>query len=173
MSSFVNLMDIVYPVGSIYMSTSSISPATRFGGTWNQIKGAVIGATGDNSFAAAGAYGGNLKLDKTQLPNHAHVIDHGILSSSDDYDANWSDEAVGFPNSWSIPFPNRNNTTIAYNINAVGGGDWAVKDGDVAYGQGGYNTNWETPLYASKVINKTGEPFLPYHYAVYSWERTA
>lgn len=37
MSSFVNLMDIVYPVGSIYYSFSSISPATRFGGTWEQI----------------------------------------------------------------------------------------------------------------------------------------
>lgn len=37
MSSFVNLMDIVYPVGSVYYSFSSISPATRFGGTWEQI----------------------------------------------------------------------------------------------------------------------------------------
>ena len=34
MSNFVNLMDIVYPVHSMYITTSSVSPATFIGGTW-------------------------------------------------------------------------------------------------------------------------------------------
>lgn len=29
-----SLIDLVYPVGSFYMSSSSTSPATLFGGTW-------------------------------------------------------------------------------------------------------------------------------------------
>lgn len=39
-----------YPVGSIYMSTSSTSPATLFGGTWQQLKDRfLIGAGGNYS----------------------------------------------------------------------------------------------------------------------------
>lgn len=33
----LNLLDYVYPIGSIYMSTSSTSPASFLGGTWEQI----------------------------------------------------------------------------------------------------------------------------------------
>lgn len=35
MSTFVNLLEIVYPVGSYYITTSSTSPASSFGGTWS------------------------------------------------------------------------------------------------------------------------------------------
>ena len=45
-SSWVDIRNTLYPVGSIYMSTSSTSPATLFGGTWSQISGALLGATG-------------------------------------------------------------------------------------------------------------------------------
>ena len=34
---WVNMTDIVYPVGSIYISVSTTSPATLFGGSWSQI----------------------------------------------------------------------------------------------------------------------------------------
>ncbi len=37
MSSFVSLTDLVYPVGSYYLSNTSGSPASRFGGTWSQV----------------------------------------------------------------------------------------------------------------------------------------
>lgn len=35
--AFVNLLEIVYPIGSLYFSTSSISPAEVIGGQWEQI----------------------------------------------------------------------------------------------------------------------------------------
>lgn len=37
MSSFVNLLDVVYPVGSVYFSTDTTSPASTIGGTWTQV----------------------------------------------------------------------------------------------------------------------------------------
>ena len=40
-------LDRVYPVGSIYMSVNSTSPATLFGGTWEQIKGRMLLAVDD------------------------------------------------------------------------------------------------------------------------------
>lgn len=36
MSNFVNLLDIVYPVGSVFISNNSVSPADFIGGTYGQ-----------------------------------------------------------------------------------------------------------------------------------------
>lgn len=37
MASFISLLDLVYPVGAYYMSNSSGSPASKFGGSWTQL----------------------------------------------------------------------------------------------------------------------------------------
>lgn len=75
MSTFVNLLDIVYPTGSIYCSTSSTSPATTFGGTWSQIKDAFLGGKGTDYITAnLAAYGGNKAMTVNQMPSHTHNI---------------------------------------------------------------------------------------------------
>ena len=40
-------IDEIYPVGSVYISVNSTSPATLFGGTWTQITGRFLIATGN------------------------------------------------------------------------------------------------------------------------------
>ena len=45
-----------YPVGSIFMSTSSTSPASRFGGTWERMKDYVLVGASDK-FSAGSAAG--------------------------------------------------------------------------------------------------------------------
>ena len=52
-----SLLDWTYPVGAIYMSTSSTSPASLFGGTWAQITGRFLLAAG--SGYTVNATGGN------------------------------------------------------------------------------------------------------------------
>lgn len=47
MSSFINLLDVVYPIGSIYISMNSESPASTVGGTWTQITDRYLKATND------------------------------------------------------------------------------------------------------------------------------
>lgn len=73
MASWVNLLDIIYPVGSVYINCNSASPSSIVGGTWTQIKGAVLAACGANSFAA-NAYGGKLAMTAQQMPTHTHGI---------------------------------------------------------------------------------------------------
>lgn len=62
-----------YPVGSIYMSINSTSPATLFGGTWEQLKDRFLLAAGDTY--SAGATGGEAshQLTVNEMPSHNHL----------------------------------------------------------------------------------------------------
>lgn len=62
-----------YPVGSIYMSINSTSPATLFGGTWEQLKDRFLLAAGDTY--SAGATGGEAshQLTVQEMPSHNHL----------------------------------------------------------------------------------------------------
>lgn len=72
MSNFVNLLDIIYPVASIYITTSSIPPAESIGGTWTQIEGgACIAAYSTGSIIG---YTGSPTIKVEQLPSHQHNI---------------------------------------------------------------------------------------------------
>lgn len=42
MASFISLTDLVYPVGAFYISNSSTSPASLFGGSWTQVTGRYL-----------------------------------------------------------------------------------------------------------------------------------
>ena len=76
------LVDLVYPVGSIYISTASTNPGTLFGGTWEAFApgrvliGAGQGDDGTTSMSfTSEAKGGNylIKLLESQLPQHTHT----------------------------------------------------------------------------------------------------
>ena len=71
------LFDLVYPVGAIYMSVSSTSPAILFGGTWEQIQNRFLLAAG--SSYTAGNTGGEAThtLTKNEMPTHSHEIYSG------------------------------------------------------------------------------------------------
>lgn len=45
--SLGNIFNLIYPVGSIYTSVNSTSPATLFGGTWERIQGYFLLAAND------------------------------------------------------------------------------------------------------------------------------
>lgn len=58
-----------YPVGSIYMSYSSTSPASIFGGTWTQIKDRFLVGTGSSYTAGATGGANAVTLTGAHLPN--------------------------------------------------------------------------------------------------------
>lgn len=66
--------NIVYPVGSIYMSVVDVSPASFIGGMWEQIKDRFLLSAGDTY--AAGATGGEAThiLTAKELPAHTHNV---------------------------------------------------------------------------------------------------
>ncbi len=78
-SALTNLgvVDLIYPVGSIYMSVNSTNPSTLFGGTWvSWGAGRVpVGVdTSDSDFSTVEKTGGEKThtLTVSEMPNHNH-----------------------------------------------------------------------------------------------------
>lgn len=68
------LVDLIYPVGSIYMSVNNVDPTVLFGGTWQAIEGRfLLGA--DTSYTA-GSEGGEAThtLTNEEMPAHDHTF---------------------------------------------------------------------------------------------------
>lgn len=78
------LIDIVYPVGAIYISTVNTSPKTLFNvGEWQQIKDRFLLAAGDTY--AAGSTGGEAKhkLTYAELPSTSgDIVMHGATTGT-------------------------------------------------------------------------------------------
>lgn len=71
------IVDAIYPVGSIYISTDSASPEDTFGGTWQKIEDRFLLAAGTNY--SAGTQGG---AASQAIANHQHVAPIGSRNSN-------------------------------------------------------------------------------------------
>lgn len=74
MSTWTNILDLVYPVGAVYTSKSGTSPATLFGGTWTQLKEKFIFAAGTTYKVNATGGATTVTLTVAQMPSHTHTI---------------------------------------------------------------------------------------------------
>lgn len=66
-----------HPIGSIFISLSNTSPASLFGGTWEQLKDRFLLAASDKY--AGGSTGGEAThtLNVDEIPSHNHSIGRG------------------------------------------------------------------------------------------------
>ena len=81
------ILEAVYPVGSIYISVNSTSPATLFGGTWEAIQGKfLLGA--DGGAYKAGNTGGEAThtLTVDEIPKHTHSMYSGNSGAPDTWE---------------------------------------------------------------------------------------
>jgi len=95
------IIDIVYPVGSVYISVNSTSPATLFGGTWAQLKDRFL--IGAGSSYSNGATGGGTANDNIKVSS----IAYGLVSE-------------GVYNGQALVSITKNNTTSAAYLKDVG-----------------------------------------------------
>lgn len=76
------LSDIMWPVGSVYISVNNTNPSIYFGGTWVKVSGSFLygsvnsaGGTGNGTGTATNAATGNTGstiLTVNQIPGHTH-----------------------------------------------------------------------------------------------------
>lgn len=153
-----SLLDLVYPVGAVYMSLSAANPATLFGGTWTAIEGKFLLAA--NAAHAAESTGGaeSHTLTTAQLPAHSHRV-YG------------STDATSVGHDHGIP-----------NIKTGQSGEYGAYAETWGYGSGSrdLNTNYVdiTHIHYVDVTSQTtgsGKAFslMPPYLAVYMWRRTA
>ena len=70
----LTLLD-AYPVGSIYITASSMSPANLFGGTWVAIKDRFLIGASENYPAASTGGEATHTLSVKEMPNHKHTME--------------------------------------------------------------------------------------------------
>ena len=156
-----DIVNLIYPVGSIYISYNSTSPATLFGGTWTQLKDRFL--LGAGSTYSNGATGGEatVALTVTTMPAHNHPFTGSSVTTSSagahSHDikggANWNGSATGVESAAKF-------STVMDNTNSIQAN--------------GYHRHSFTP--SGTVGNNgagTAHNNMPPYLVVYMWKRTA
>ena len=189
-----DIMLLAYPVGSIYMSVNSTSPADLFGGTWEEIAGGRV-LMGQSDDYAAGTTGGSATHTHTG-PAHTHTMAHthtgpahthaygarfgsyyGLINTS-----NSAGSTFDLWNGSSWVAGKSNDTTSSLKINTGVNAASATKSscstpycktvtGSSGTGNTGAASNATTS--SSGTGNTGSASSLPPYLAVYMWKRTA
>ena len=75
-SDITDLINVIYPVGAIYISVNSTSPSVLFGGTWKQLEDTFLFATSGTADTGYKPTAGESthKLTVDEIPNHHHLM---------------------------------------------------------------------------------------------------
>ena len=134
-----------FPIGSIYLSVNSTSPASLFGGTWEKIKDKFLLASGDTY--ANGDTGGEAThiLTVEEMPSHNHrQVAEGI---------NYTDPQVHY-------YENLTGNEVGYSYKAKGH-------------TAGYVTNGLNKTYTGATGGNQPHNNMPPYLVVYMWKRVS
>lgn len=73
--AFLNFLEIVYPIGSIYISTVNTSPAMIVGGTWQRVENAVLRSGEEMGYVGEDEH----TLTVAEIPAHSHGIKTEVM----------------------------------------------------------------------------------------------
>ena len=163
------IFKLIYPVGSIYMSIKSTSPATLFGGTWEQIKDRFLYTASSDSTKTGGA--STVTLTTENMPSHNHTFSGNSMQGTINALVRYDDSDQG----------NYEASGVFSNTNKSGGHTWDGHNG------GGAKMTVKFSATPSGTISHTGGEYdnktkrtttksfsiMPPYYKVYCWRRTA
>lgn len=147
MPSWVNLCEVVWPIGSVYTSFVSTSPASLIGGTWTKLTNTFLYAAN-----TSGVSGGSNKHTHTYGVNY--VCYYGGFATALNSDAD----------SWMLSLRNEQSGTIKKQVS-----EWKhLANGALA-------AEWKSvpPVIVEKIARTDNTSTLPPYTTVYCWRRTA
>lgn len=163
-NAWTNIGQILFPVNSVILTTSSTSPAAALGGTWTQLTGGLLGAAGSGTgYAGGGATAGSTTISAGQLPAHKHTI--GVYS---DGAQTHESPLTSFAAITQNQKQGISEAKMWTNASATKGA-W-------------YAPYWYLPvsgdtcdMWTARATNSTGSgsAFIPKHLGLYVWKRTA
>lgn len=174
----VDLLNKIYPVGSIYMSVNSTNPSTLFGGTWEAWgSGRVplaIGNNGETDYTVAEQTGGseNSVAVHNHLQNeHNHTQNahyHNILSLDNGWSAN-SVPANPQGTSRGMAFLENNNWAAEYSHVARADTTGGIQDRQIIRNTTAENNSTTATNQEAGVAGGNRMPYI----TCYMWKRTA
>jgi hypothetical protein len=123
-----SIIDIIYPVGSIYMSVNNVNPGTYLNGTSWEIWGSgrvPVGVSSDTEFNTVEKTGGEKAhtLTTAEMPSHYHDELHWGSSTSRQFGVNHGSSNIKNPQ-WYFTYASVSSTAQAnfYSGNTGGNG---------------------------------------------------
>ena len=192
------LWNSIYPVGSIYMSTSSTNPGTLFTGTtWSQISDRFLVGMG-STYKTAGGTGGasSVTLATGNLPSHSHSVSittgnqsaghthsipalSGTAASAGSHNhlvtSKTTSYGSGSQSSWRCLSWTGTNADWTQNVYSGDSGAHTHSVTTTASTSGGISANHTHSVSGNTGSQGSGTAFsiIPPYYAVYMWRRTA
>ena len=174
------IFNLIYPIGSYYISSDSANPSTKFGGTWEQITDRMIMAAG--SSYAVGTTGGATSHTHTSAA-HTHTTAGHVLTVNEipSHKHGQLDLALGYSgwpsntfyhSEWGYMYKynhdgclNSGATNVTTNGTTVANGSTNNTGGGASHSHG--DTGSTTPGNTGSSSN------LPPYIVAYIWRRTA
>jgi microcystin-dependent protein len=165
------IADLIYPIGSIYMSVNNVSPQALFGGSWEQIKDRFLLSSGDTY--ANGSTGGEAThtLTTNEMPSHTHTQNsHNHTQNAHSHASKYND--YSYVVSETTGATNKRVTAVSSGSTYV---DTASTNAFHHYNSTESVTATNNSQTATNQNTGGGQPHnnLPPYLTVYMWKRTA
>lgn len=82
-STVANIYNAIYPIGSIYMTTNTTSPAQLFGGTWEKIEDKFLIGASDNTLVNSTGGEAAHTLTESEMASHTHAPNTKVLNTEE------------------------------------------------------------------------------------------
>lgn len=145
-----NLIDMIYPVGSIYMSVNNVSPATFLGGTWEAIRDRFLIGAGTYS---AGSVGG----DTTH--QHKYGFQYGAYYGETVLENDTNAGALVYDKNGNITLAAQTTDSVSKSAKTNGGTA---------------TSSYDASMYHYRTIGSTSyDSSMPPYLSVYMWKRVS
>lgn len=159
--AWINILNVIYPVGSVYFSTINNSPAKTIGGTWQAISGLNLGLP-------TKSYGYDNGFEAFQLGNVVVFTGFGPRTK------------LG---AWAISDPVYHNSSLPAPDGAQGGAFYSQDNGKSVWGrydadgnlvfENKNSSNTYHWYYGNLVYKTAPESAITNNLGIYAWKRTA